>query len=172
MRHEVLSTNRWTSIISPTYGDIAMSKAPAPGSTDRAAGQWWSIEVLHGHFSAHRWRDAHGRALFEAAVTHGALDWSWQSTQWGLVLEIEFRDSDAWSTYRQLPGVQAALDAVPDPVRGLFVFPGRGGSSGARKPLRPRPRRGAGGAALPSSPEPIIVAKAAEASLAATAAGA
>ena len=45
--------------------------------------QWWSIEVMNGPFSADRWRDAHGRALFEAAVTHGALDWSWQSTAWG-----------------------------------------------------------------------------------------
>jgi hypothetical protein len=107
----------------------------------------------------------HGRALFEAAVTHGALDWSWQATDWGLVLEVEFADADAWSSFRQLPGVQAALDAVPDPIRGLFVFPGRGGSAGARVPSRPRPHLGAGGAPLPVDPEPMIVARAAEAAV-------
>jgi hypothetical protein len=127
---------------------------------EKAPGLWWSIEVLNGPFSADRWRDAHGRALFEAAVTHGALDWSWQSTEWGLVLEVEFPDADSWSAFRQLPGVQAALDAVPDPVHGLFVFRGRGGSAGAPARPRPRPHLGAGGAPLPVSPEPIIVAQA------------
>ncbi len=140
-----------------------MSENRPPGNTDRGPGQWWSIEVLDGPFSAERWRDAYGRALFEAAVTHGALDWSWQTTEWGLVLEIEFADADGWTTFRQLPGVQAALDAVPDPVRGLFVFPGRGGSAGARVPTRPRPQRGAGGAPIPVAPEPVVVARAAAA---------
>jgi hypothetical protein len=116
-------------------------------------GSWWSIEVLNGPFSAERWRDAHGRSLFEAAVTHGALDWTWHVTEWGLVLEVEFADSDTWSAFRQLPAVQAALDAVPDPVHGLFVFPGRGGSSPALMPSRPRPKLGAGGAELPVTPE-------------------
>ncbi len=142
-----------------------MADSHTPPRSDHGPGQWWSIEVLNGAFSAERWRDAHGRALFEAAVTHGALDWSWQTTEWGLVLEVEFRDADAWSAFRQLPGVQAALDAVPDPVHGLFVFPGRGGSSGALRPLRPRPNVGAGGAPLPVDPEPAIVAHAAEAIL-------
>jgi hypothetical protein len=127
---------------------------------EKAPGLWWSIEVLNGPFSADRWRDSHGRALFEAAVTHGALDWSWQPTEWGLVLEVEFPDADSWSTFRQLPGVQAALDAVPDPVHGLFVFRGRGGSAGAPARPRPRPHLGAGGAPLPVTPEPIIVARA------------
>ena len=126
-------------------------------------GQWWSIEVMNGPFSADRWRDSHGRALFEAAVTHGALDWTWHDTAWGLVLEVEFRDAEAWSAFRALPAVQAALDAVPDPVHGLFVFPGRGGSADAMKPRRPRPQAGAGGAAIPVSPEATIIARAAEA---------
>ncbi len=94
-------------------------------------------------------------------MTHGALDWSWQPTEWGLVLEVEFPDSEAWSIFRQLPGVQAALDAVPDPVRGLFVFPGRGGSAGMLTRSRPRPQLGAGGAPLPETPEPLIAAHAA-----------
>jgi hypothetical protein len=140
-----------------------MPETPAPNPTGRGPGQWWSIEVLNGPFSAERWRDSHGRALFEAAVTNGALDWSWQITDWGLVLEVEFPDADAWSAFRQLPGVQAALDAVPDPIRGLFVFPGRGGSAGTRVPSRPRPHIGAGGASLPVDPEPTVVARAADA---------
>ena len=127
--------------------------------------QWWSIEVMNGPFSADRWRDAHGRALFEAAVTHGALDWSWQTTAWGVVLEVEFRDVEAWSAFRSLPAVQAALDAVPDPVHGLFVFPGRGGSSDALLPRRPRPQRGAGGAVIPVPPEPPLKAWAVDAGL-------
>jgi hypothetical protein len=131
----------------------------------RSAGSWWSIEVLNGPFSADRWRDAHGRALFEAAVTNGALDWSWQVTDWGVVLEVEFADAEAWAVFRQLPAVRAALDAVPDPLRGLFVFPGRGGSAGDRNPSRPQPSQGAGGAAVPVPPEPAIIARAGEALL-------
>ena len=139
-----------------------MAQTSAHGGGDRGPGSWWSIEVLDGPFSAQRWRDAHGRSLFEAGVTHGALDWSWQVTDWGLVLEIEFPDTEAWWVFRRLPAVQAALDAVPDPARGLFVFPGRGGSSGAFVPSKPLPRRGAGGAALPMPPEPEVVARAGE----------
>jgi hypothetical protein len=120
------------------------------------SGLWWSIEVLNGPFSADRWRDSHGRALFEAAVTHGALDWSWVPTTWGLVLEIEFPDAETWSVFRRLPGVQAALDAVPDPIHGLFVFPGRGGSEGALEPRRPHPYQGAGGAALPMMQDQVL----------------
>jgi hypothetical protein len=142
--------------------DFDQRRAYVGGAMDA---QWWSIEVMNGPFSADRWRDAHGRALFEAAVTHGALDWSWQPTEWGVVLEVEFRDVDAWLAFRALPAVQAALDAVPDPVRGLFVFPGRGGSSDALLPRRPRPQRGAGGAVIPVPPEPTLKAWAVDAML-------
>jgi hypothetical protein len=117
---------------------------------------WWSIEVLHGPFSADRWKDSHGSALIEAAIAHGSRDWSWRSTGWGVVLEISFADLEAWAAYRLLPGVQAALDAVPDRVAGLFVYRGRGGSAAvpARRP--PRPPLGAGAAPLPVSLEPPI----------------
>ena len=81
------------------------------------------------------------------------------------MLEVEFEDAEAWAVFRQLPAVQAALDAVPDPARGLFVFPGRGGTSGARVRSRPRPQRGAGGAAVPVPSEPEILAGAANAIL-------
>jgi len=121
--------------------------------------QWWSIEVLNGAFSAARWQDAHSASLIEAAVSHGARDWAWHLLPWGVVFEVAFADDDRWADFRRLPGVQAALDAVPDPVNGLLVYPGRGGSAGANDRRRPRPHLGAGAAPLPEEPEPIIVAR-------------
>jgi hypothetical protein len=113
---------------------------------------WWmSIEVLGGSFPATRWQDAHGSFLVEAALTNGARDWSWFTRDWGVVFEVAFPDEDAWDRFRALPAVQAALDAVPDPVGGLLVYRGRGGSSGRAEPRRPRPRAGAGAAPLPVS---------------------
>lgn len=119
---------------------------------------WWSIEVLDGGFSAEVWRRAHGAALIEAAVTHGAVDWSWERHSWGTIFEIAFRDSEAWADFRALPAVTAALDAVPDPVNGLMIYQGRGGSSSSADPRRPTPRSGAGAAELPREPDPVIVA--------------
>jgi hypothetical protein len=118
---------------------------------------WWmSIEVLNGPFPASRWQDAHGSFLVEAAITHGARMWSWLSRDWGVIFQVEFADEDAWSRFRGLPAIQAALDAVPDPVNGLLIYPGRGGSSGRVAPRRPRPRVGAGAAAVPIPTEPPI----------------
>jgi len=110
---------------------------------------WWSIEVLDGSHSADRWRDAYGNALVEAAITHGAYEWEWHRHTWGVLFEIAFRSEDRFGTYRNLPGVRATLDAVPDPVNGLLVYPGRGGSSGRVQPRRPYPVAGAGAVALP-----------------------
>jgi hypothetical protein len=116
--------------------------------------QWWSIEVLDGEFSAEVWRGSHGSFLVEAALTNRALDWSWHHHSWGLVLELRFADEQAWEAFRGLPAVQAALDAVPDPINGLLVYRGRGGSAGSRSPRRPRPHAGAGAAPMPVEPEP------------------
>jgi len=117
---------------------------------------WWmSIEVLNGAIPATRWKDAHGRFLVEAAVTHGARDWSWFLRDWGVILEVAFADEADWARFRELPAVQAALDAVPDPVNGLLIYPGRGGGSGRVVPRRPRPRAGAGAAALPTPVEQL-----------------
>ena len=110
---------------------------------------WWSIEVLHGPFSADRWRDAHGDALMEAAVSCGSPQMAWVIRPWGIVFEVAFIDIDAWAAFRAVPRVQAALDQVPDKVSGLFVHRGQGGTEGARDRLRPRPVLGAGGAPLP-----------------------
>jgi hypothetical protein len=116
---------------------------------------WWAIEILHGErFSANRWWDAHRDALIESAITHGALDWSWQERSWGGVFEVEFADEFAADVFFGLPGVRAALDAVPDPTQLLSVHRGRGGAAGVRHPRRPLPQAGGGVAELPP-PDPL-----------------
>jgi hypothetical protein len=74
-----------------------------------------------------------------------------------VLFEIAFAADDRWQSFRDLPLVTAALDAVPDPVHGLFVYPGRGGSAGQRQPRRPTPIAGAGAAPLPETDERQIV---------------
>lgn len=111
-----------------------------------------SIEVLDGAFAAARWADAHGDSLVESALASGALDWSWHSHSWGVVFEVAFADEDAWDSYRELHGVRAALEAVPDPNFGLIISRGRGGSAGTRDPRRPSLLSGSGAAALPLPP--------------------
>ena len=54
--------------------------------------EWWSIEVLHGEFSAFRWQEQHDSALIEAALTNGAVDGSWHADHWGVVFEICFEN--------------------------------------------------------------------------------
>ena len=115
---------------------------------------WWSIEVLDAQLTADRWRDAHAAGLIEAAISHGAKDWYWHRRAWGVVFEVAFDAAETWWVYRHLPVVTAALDAVPDPINGLLIYPGRGGSAGASLPRRPGPRAGGGAAPLPVTPEP------------------
>jgi hypothetical protein len=131
---------------------------------------WWSIEVLDGEFPAARWKDAHSTALIEAALSHGAQDWNWHEHHWGVVFEVAFRDPDTWITFRHLPAVTAALDAVPDPIRGLLIYQGRGGTASSAEWRRPLPRTGSGAAALPREPEPPIVARPVDAATGAAAA--
>lgn len=114
----------------------------------------WTIEVADApRLSAWSWRRAHGELLVEAAVTHGAQEWTWVVRDWGVLLEITFRDEGDWLRFRGTPAVQAALDSAPDPVSGMWVYSGRGGSSAARIPRYPKPRRLSDGAPLPE-PEP------------------
>jgi hypothetical protein len=110
---------------------------------------WFSIEVLDGSASASLWSEAYGDALVEAALLSGASDWNWHRHNWGVVLELEFDSEDVWGRFRELPAVNAALDAVPDPVSGLVVYRGRGGAAGTAEPRKPRPLVGSGSAALP-----------------------
>jgi hypothetical protein len=118
------------------------------------ADYWWSIEVLDADLTADRWREAYGAALVEAAISHGAKDWDWHRARWGIVFEVAFDEWDRWAVFRNLPVVVAALDATPDPVNGVMIYPGRGGSSGSRVPRVPRPIAGAGAAPMPESPAP------------------
>ena len=110
---------------------------------------WFSIEVFDGASPASLWSEAWGDAIIESAFSGGASDWSWHRHTWGVVLELEFEDETAFDRFRNLTIVQAALDAVPDPVSGLIVYKGRGGSAGRVQPRKPKPLAGAGAAALP-----------------------
>lgn len=110
---------------------------------------WMSIEVIDGSTAASRWADAHGDRLVEGALSTGAVDWSWHHHTWGVVFEVAFVDEAAWERFRALPGVEAALDAVPDPHFGLIISRGRGGSAGTRDPRRRPLLSGSGAAALP-----------------------
>jgi len=110
---------------------------------------YWSIEVFNGSgSSAMSWRQSYGSALVESALSNGASEWAWVETRWGVVLEVSFAEEADWLRFRGLPAVRAALDGVPDPVNGLLVYRGRGGSSGSRSPRRPRPAPAAGAMAL------------------------
>jgi hypothetical protein len=111
--------------------------------------EWWSIEVLHGEFSAFQWQEAHDSELIEAALTNGALDGTWHAGTWGVAFEACFASTEEWEAFRALPAVRAALDAVPDPVNGLLIYRGRGGTSAAGKPRRPKPAPSAAAVALP-----------------------
>lgn len=110
---------------------------------------WYSIEVFDGATSASVWAEAYRDVLMETAITSGADDWSWHRHTWGVVFEVSFSDEAAWESFVSLPVIRAALDAVPDPLTGLIVYKGRGGSSGSPYPRKPRPLIGSGSAALP-----------------------
>jgi hypothetical protein len=110
---------------------------------------WMSIEVFDGPFSARAWQENVGDSLVETALRTGATDWNWHSHSWGVVFEVCFDSEADWERYRQTLAVQIALDAVPDPVSGVIVYRGRGGSAGWVSPRKPKPLVGSGAAALP-----------------------
>lgn len=112
-------------------------------------GVWYSVEVIDGSSSAASWADAWGDSLVASALTHGVYDFAWHEHSWGIVFEVCFEDEVAWERFRQSAAVTAALDAVPDPISGLIVYRGRGGSAGSAVPRKPRPLAGSGSAALP-----------------------
>jgi len=104
------------------------------------------------------WIRDRGRDVIRTALEHGARDWDWVSGTWGVVLEFCFADGVdvpvRWTGFIDNPLVKAALDAVPDPVDGLFFYPGRGGSSPTAVPRRPKPAPVAAAAALPEPETP------------------
>lgn len=120
------------------------------------AANWWSIEVL-GDASARGWQAAYEEMLVESALTNGAEGWAWHEFPWGVVFEVAFADEDRWEVWRNLPGTVAALDAVPDPVNGLLVYRGRGGSAGGPVPRRPRLSPGAASVALPEPADETVL---------------
>jgi hypothetical protein len=102
--------------------------------------EWWSIEVFHGEgLRATRWKDAYTDVFSEAALTNGAITWEWHEHTHGVVFEVCFETDAGWISFRELPLVRAALDAVPDPTAGLLIYRGRGGGAGPRKPRKPKP---------------------------------
>jgi hypothetical protein len=106
--------------------------------------EWWSIEVFSGEkMPASAWRYAHEDELTEAAITHGALYYEWYDSEYGVIFEVLFPTDALWEAFRALPAVSSALDAVPDPINGLLIYRGRGGSSAAGKPRKPKPAPGA-----------------------------
>ena len=120
--------------------------------------EWWSVEVFDSRLQAAlSWKDSYRAQLVESAITSGAVEWAWIEHRHGVVFEVCFADEARWEAYRRLPGVQAALDAVPDPVNGLLVYRGRGGGAGARSPRRPKPSAGAGALELPEPAAPRVV---------------
>jgi hypothetical protein len=115
--------------------------------------EWWSVEVFDSQIQAAlSWKDSYRERLIESAITSGAVEWAWTEHRHGVVFEVCFPDEASWESFRRLPGVQSALDAVPDPVNGVLVYRGRGGGAGARRPRRPKPSAGAGALELP---EPV-----------------
>jgi hypothetical protein len=116
--------------------------------------EWWSIEVFDSEVQAAlAWKDSYRDQLVESAITGGAVEWSWIEHRHGVVFEVSFADEARWEAFRALPGVQAALDSVPDPVNGILVYRGRGGGAGSRRPRKPRPSAGAGALELPEPQE-------------------
>ncbi|MGZ4545467.1 MAG: hypothetical protein ACXVXT_08745 [Blastococcus sp.] len=114
---------------------------------------WITVEVFDGASSAATWASAWHDRLIEAAVTGGAVFWDEHEHRWGVVLEFTFADERLRDAFRQAPVLLAALDAAPDPVNGVLVYPHRGGGSGSRQPRRPGPRPVSDAAALPE-PDP------------------
>ena len=118
---------------------------------------WWSIEIFDSQIQAAlSWMGSYRSQLVESALTSGAVDWAWTEHRSGVVFEVCFPDEARWEAFRALPGVQAALDAAPDPVNGVLVYRGRGGGAGARQPKKPRPSVGAGALELPEPVEPRV----------------
>jgi len=115
--------------------------------------QWWTIEVLDAPGEpGTTWQAAYSDRLVEVALMHGVLEWTWVVRPWGVIVQLAFPDESDWLRFRATPSVAAALDAVPDPVSGLLVYPGLGGGSGAgvRRGPRPSPLRDGAAAPLPN----------------------
>lgn len=116
---------------------------------------WITIEVFDGAIPAAGWARAWHDRLVETALTGGTVFWDEHEHRWGVVLEFAFPEEEQREAFRHAPAVVAALDAAPDPVNGVLVYPHRGGGDGIRQPCCPRPLVAGGSAALPlPDPDP------------------
>lgn len=111
-----------------------------------------TIEIFDGETPASRWLDAHFDRLIEIAHSYGVRDWRAIKRNWGVILEVSFKDENHWEAFRLDPSVVAAFDAAPR----ILTRRGWGGSAGVRWPRRPKPFAGAGAAELPTPEEPTI----------------
>ncbi len=107
-----------------------------------------SIEVFDGPFAASAWAETHIDSLIESAVSHGARDWDLKPTAWGVVFEVAFGTEASWKAFRDSEAVKHALDFVPNPAN-VLVYRGQSLDGGDLIPRKPKPKQGAGGAALP-----------------------
>jgi hypothetical protein len=123
------------------------------------------VEISGSEADISLWISARGRDVIRTALEHGARDWDWISGTWGVVLEFCFADTLAdagaggWAGFIDNPLVKASLDGVPDPINGLFFYPGRGGAAPAGIPRRPKPAPVAAAAALPEPETPTEPAR-------------
>lgn len=116
---------------------------------------WLTVEVFDAGTPASAWARSWRDSLVETALASGAVFWDEHSHAWGVVLEFTFGDEVARERLRSHPTLTAALDAAPDPMCGVVVYPHRGGSTGVRVPRRPRPNMGAGAVELPAPPAAV-----------------
>lgn len=108
-----------------------------------------SIEVFDAATSAESWWRGYGDRLVSIATEFGVKEWHYRVHSWGVVVELAFRSEEQWEWFLSNSGVQAALDAIPDPVHGLIIQRGWGGVGNAGVPRKPRPIVGSGAAELP-----------------------
>lgn len=117
--------------------------------------EWLTVEVFDAGTPAAAWSRAWHDALVETAVASGAIFWDDHGHAWGVVFEFTFADEVARDRFRSHPTLLAALDATPDPIYGVSVYPHRGGGTGVRVPRRPLPYVGAGALELPVPIAPL-----------------
>jgi hypothetical protein len=111
---------------------------------------WLTVEVFDAaERPASSWLRSWHDHLVETALSSGSVYWDAHEHAWGVALEFTFEDETARDRFREHATLRSALDAAPDPVSGVLVYPHRGGGTGSLLPRRPRPFLGSGAVELP-----------------------